>query len=311
VRVSEGRLLLNGSPLNFRGVGLHEDSPTLGFAIGNDVRERELTETRDLGATLIRAHYPLHPYTQERADQLGILLWSEIPVYAIRTTELKKRLVRELAAKELQENIQINGNHPSIITWSIGNELSSRPGPVQGYYISRAVRAAHKLDPSRPVSLAVAGYPQAGCQSEYKPLDMIGINEYFGWYPGPNGSIADRSLLSDYLDSVHQCYGDKALLITEFGAEANRSGPVEERGTYEYQSDFVNYHLGVYASKPWLSGAIYWALEEFRVRPGWQGGNPRPNPPLHQKGLIGFDGTKKPAWFEVQRLFKATQQVRR
>jgi beta-glucuronidase len=97
-------------------------------------------------------------------------------------------------------------------------------------------------------------------------------------------------------------------MITEFGAEANRSGPVEEKGTYEHQQDFVNFHHGVYTTKPWLSGAIYWALKEFRVRPAWEGGNPRPRPPIHQKGLIAFDGTKKPAFFDAQRLFRAVDQ---
>ncbi|HEV7805560.1 MAG TPA: hypothetical protein VGO80_07075, partial [Solirubrobacteraceae bacterium] len=72
--------------------------------------------------------------------------------------------------------------------------------------------------------------------------------------------------------------------------------------------DFVDYHLGVFASKPWLSGAIYWTIQEFRVRPNWDGGNPRPEPPIHAKGLLRFDGTKKPAWFDVQRLYAATQQ---
>ena len=115
---------------------------------------------------------------------------------------------------------------------------------------------------------------------------------------------------ADYLDAVRQCYGDKAVVITETGAEANRDGPVEERGTYQYQQDFANFHFGVYATKPWLSGAIWWGLEEFRVRPGWQGGNPRPHPPIHEKGLLTFDGQqKKPAWFDVNRIFTTTKQL--
>src|SRR5262249_42956348 len=73
----------------------------------------------------------------------------------------------------------------------------------------------------------------------------------------------------------------------------------------------VAYHFGVYATKPWLSGAIYWALEEFRVRPNWNGENPHPDPPIHQKGLIAFDGTKKPAYFVAQQIFRATQQLGR
>ena len=68
----------------------------------------------------------------EQADRMGLLLWSEIPVYAVRTKYLKQKLVRVLAAKELRDNILTNGNHPSIVIWSIGNELSSKPGPVQG-----------------------------------------------------------------------------------------------------------------------------------------------------------------------------------
>ncbi|MCW3041321.1 MAG: hypothetical protein JWM31_3226 [Solirubrobacterales bacterium] len=310
IKVVDGHLLLNGRPLNFRGVGMHEDDPKLGFAITNQIRDREVAEIKDLGATVARSHYPLHPYTLEQFDRKGIMDWSEIPVYSVKTEELKKKIVRELAAKELAENIQTNGNHPSVIVWSVGNELSSRPGSVQGQYIAKAVSTAHKLDPTRPVGLAVAAYPAAGCQTEYAPLDVLGVNEYFGWYPGPNGQIADRTLLSSYLDGVHACYPKKALVITETGAEANREGPVEEKGTYAFQQDFVNYHFGVYATKPYLSGALYWALEEFRVRPGWQGGNPRPHPPIHEKGLITFAGVKKPAWFDTQRLFRATKQIR-
>ncbi len=305
----DGRLLLNGKPLNFRGVGVHEDSKSLGFAIDDATRRRIVAETKEVGATMLRAHYPMHPRIHELADQKGLLIWSEIPVYAVKTKYLKQKLVRELAARELENNILTNQNHPSVITWSVGNELSARPGAVQGYYLARAARAAKKLDPTRPVSYAVAGYPAAGCQSEYDPLDLIGVNEYFGWYPGPNGQIADRTLLSDYLDSVRACYPKKALVVSEFGAEANRNGPVEEKGTFEFQSDFVNYHLGVYATKPWLSGAIYWALEEFRVRPNWDGGNPRANPPIHQKGLITFEGVRKPAFFDVQRIFRGTDQL--
>jgi beta-glucuronidase len=304
-----GRLVLNGQYVNFRGVGLHEDSRDQGFAIDNAVRRRLVTETKALGATVMRTHYPLHPYTHELADKEGLLIWSEVPVYSIKTKYLKQQLVRELAAKELEKNILANQNHPSVMLWSIANELSARPGPVQGSYIKHAVAQAKALDPTRPVGIAVAGYPGIGCQPEYAPLDVIGVNEYFGWYPGPNGTIFDRTKLSAYLDSVRQCYPDKGLVVSEFGAEANRDGPVEEKGTWAFQQDFVNYHLGVYATKPWLSGAIYWALNEFRVRPGWEGGNPRPQPPIHQKGLLRYgDLSRKPAWADVQRSFSTTRQ---
>ncbi len=309
VAVSGGKLTLNGRAMNVRGVGLHEDDPRRGFAIDSARRAQIAAQAKELGATMIRSHYPLHPEMHELADRMGLLVWSEIPVYAVKTQYLKREMVRKLAARELESNILANQNHPSIMLWSIGNELSARPGPVQSFYIERAVRQAKALDPSRPVGLAVAGYPSAGCRPQYTALDVIGINEYFGWYPGPNGQIADRDALSEYLDSVRACYPNKAIFVSEFGAEANRDGPLEEKGTFQHQQDFVNYHLAVHGSKAWLSGSLYWALQEFRVRPNWDGGNPRPNPPVHEKGLLRFDGSKKPAWFDVQRLFAATPQL--
>jgi beta-glucuronidase len=308
IKVVNGLLYLNGQRLDFRGFGTHEDSLDKGFAIDDAQREQQIQWAREAGALLFRSHYPLHPYYYERLDELGMLAWTEVPVYSVKTKYLKQKLVRQLAAKELATAVRTNLNHPSIIVWSAGNELSARPGPVQGDYIRRAVSLAKSLDPTRPVGLAVAGYPSAGCQPEYAPLDVLGINEYFGWYPGPNGQIADRTLLSDYLDSVRKCYPNKAIVITETGAEANRDGPVEERGTYQFQQDFANFHFGVYATKPWLSGAIWWTLEEFAVRPNWEGGNPWPTSPIHQKGIVTMDGVKKPAFADIQRIYTGTQQ---
>jgi len=304
-----GRLTLNGKLVALRGVGVHEDSRQQGFAVDNAFRDRMVADAKALGATILRSHYPLHPYLHELADRLGLLIWSEIPVYANKTDVLKQRSVRVTAAKELRKNIETNQNHPSVLLWSIANELSARPGPVQGFYIRRARNLAKRLDPTRPVGIAVAGYPSVGCQGEYGPLDVIGVNEYFGWYPGPSGQIFDRTRLSAYLDAVRACYPNKAVFVSEFGAEANRDGPVEEKGTWLFQQDFVNFHLGVYATKPWLAGAIYWALNEFRVRPSWEGGNPRPQPPVHQKGLLTYDWVRKPAWSDAQRWFAQTPQL--
>ncbi len=308
IKVVNGRLTLNGRAVRMRGVGLHEDDPTTGFAISSARRKQIVAQARELGATVLRSHYPFHPEIHELADRLGLMVWSEIPVYAVKNSALKRLSVRKLAAKEVEANILANRNHPSVFVWSIGNELSSRAGPVIGFYIKRATRRAKALDPTRPVGLAINGYPSAGCRPEYAPLDLLGLNSYFGWYPGPNGQLAGRELLSGYLDQARKCYRRKALIVSEFGAEANRSGPIEEKGTFEFQQDFVRFHTALYASKSWLSGALYWALQEFRVRPNWDGGNPRPEPPIHQKGVLRFDGTKKPAWFDLQRAFGATKQ---
>jgi beta-glucuronidase len=221
---------------------------------------------------------------------------------------LALRPVRTLAAQELREGIEANQNHASVVVWSLGNELNSRPGPAEEAWFATGAALARELDPSRPVAYVFAGYPTAPCQPEYAPVDIIGVNSYFGWYTGDGGELSDRRRLSGYLDQLRACYPDKALMVTEFGAEANRDGPVEEKGTFAFQQDFVRYHLGVYATKPWLSGVLYWALNEFRVKPQWAGGNPRPASPIHQKGLIAYDRERKPAYADVQGSFRATRQ---
>ena len=306
---SAGRLVLNGIPIRFRGVAIHEDNPVRGGALDNAERAQIIALTHDVGATLIRAHHPLHPDLEELADRTGILLWSEIPMYQLSESELGRSAYTSYGRAELQSNILTNQNHPSVAVWSIANELPTTPGPNQIAYIDAQAALAKQLDPTRPVGQAVAVNPTAGCQAPaYAPLDVLGLNDYFGWYTGAQGSIADRDLLSGFLDSMHVCYRRKALAITEFGAEANRPGPVEEKGTYAFQADFVRFHLGVYLSKPWLAGAIYFTLQEFRVAPGWDGGDPLPDPPIHQKGLISFAGFKKPAYYVVRQMFRATAQ---
>jgi beta-glucuronidase len=256
---------------------------------------------------MIRSQYPLSAYEEQLADELGIMLWSEIPVYQVNDTKLRAATPGALAM--LRENILENGNHPSIVIWSIANELQPVVSPAQTAYIAAAVSAARLLDPTRPVGLAYQGYPSIGCQPGYAPLQVLGINDYFGWYPGPSGQIADVSVLADYLAQEHACYGKQAILVSEFGAEANRSGPVDERGTYEFQSQFVSAQLAEFAAIPWLSGAIYWALEDFLVRPGWSGGNPYPSPPVFHKGLLDFSGSAKPAWAVAQQAYQSTSQV--
>jgi beta-glucuronidase len=304
VEVRDGHLLFNGRPTALRGVGYHEDVKGKAMAISRDDRARLVGEAKALGATLMRTHYPPGEDLQEIADREGMLLWSEVPVYSLKPRYLAERSVRRTALAQLRTNVIVNGNHPSVITWSIGNELSSEVGPSQAAYISEATRLVHELDPTRPVSLATLGYPSTPCQPEYADLDLIGINEYFGWYPGPGGEVFDRTGLSPFLDARHACYPRQALMITEFGAEANRDGPIEEKGTWAFQQDYVNNHLAVFATTPWLSGASYWALNEFRVRPAWEGGNPRPLPPLHQKGLITYTAReRKPAWEVARRWY--------
>ena len=209
----------------------------------------------------------------------------------------------------LRQNILDNQNNPSVLLWSIGNELDTPVSRPEAHYISLAASLARKLDPTRPVGLAISDWPGVPCQSAYAPLDVLGINDYFGWFDAGAGATDDRDQLGPFLDSARGCYRTKALMVTEFGFDANRNGPVEVRGTYQFQANSVAYHLGVFAAKPWLSGALIFPLQDFANNPNYSGGNPFPEDPWDQKGVIDQYGNFKPAFAVVQSIFRATRQI--
>jgi beta-glucuronidase len=305
IRLRRGRLLINGVPVTLRGVGIHEDNPNLGAALNPAQRHSIFDELRSLGATVVRAHYPLHPNFLEMADRAGVLVWDEIPFYRLGDEALKLKSVRDKGLTDLEEMIQRDQNHPSVLAWSIGNELPSHPDPGQSRYLTDASAVAKRLDPTRLLALDIAGYPSVGQVSQYDHLTALGINDYFGWYPGPSGQLVDRNALSPYLDQMRQFYPSLALFVTEFGAEANHHGPADEKGTYEFQNDWMQFQLGVIDSKPFIDGAMAWTLRDFKVRPGWDGGNPQPDPPWFRKGLSDQYGLQKPVFATVQRIYQA------
>jgi hypothetical protein len=145
----------------------------------------------------------------------------------------------------------------------------------------------------------------------FQYLDALGVNEYFGWYRSvienrPDLPASTTADLSGYLDQLHAANPDLPLVITEFGAEATRSGPVEQKGTFEFQRKFVMDHLQVHASKRFVNGSIHWALRDFRVHQTWQGGAPDgyAQPPWHNKSLLEENNHRKPAFLSVARLFR-------
>jgi beta-glucuronidase len=305
----DGSLLLNGRRLNLRGVNLHEQNIMTGAALSPSQLSSLIGWSRELGATIIRAHYPLNPEIEQLADQDGILLWSEIPIYQVSSAYLRNAAWLTFAHNELRTNILTNQNHPSVLLWSIGNELPNPPNDVEADYIAGAAALAHQLDPTRPVGMAIVSWPGTACQAAYDPLDVIGFNDYIGWFDEGGGTTADREATGPYLDFLHGCYPSKALMISEFGAEGNRNGPVEERGTYQFQADWAQYQLGVIASKPYVSGAIWFALQNFAAWPGWTGGNPQGDPSFVEKGQIDVNGNHTPLFGVIQSIYKSTTQI--
>ena len=305
----DGRMTMNGLALNLRGSSVHEQTPARGAALLPQDHARQISELLGLGADLTRAHYPLSEDFLERADRAGIAVWEEIPFYQLSESAMRDRRIRQKGLDYLAAAIRRDENHPSVIAWSIGNELPATPQRGQRTYIRDAVALAHRLDPTRPVGLAVAGYPTKNYFSAYGPLDALGINDYFGWYHGPLGQIVNRAALGQYLDRFHANYPHKAVFITEFGAEANRLGPAEEKGTYAFQAEFMRFHLATYRRRPWINGAVNWVLQDFKVRPGWTGGNPQPDAPWLRKGLLDQNGNQKAAYAPTRLTYEHTRAL--
>ena len=150
--VEDGLLMLNHERANLRGFGLHEDDRELGFAIPRSKMRLVGRLAKELGGTMVRSHYPLHPYFHEYADQIGLMIWSEVPVYALKTAALAEMDVRDAAVELVEANIRENTSHPSVALWSIGNELSARPGDgwrSRGCWPPR-VRPQRRARPSLP-----------------------------------------------------------------------------------------------------------------------------------------------------------------
>jgi beta-glucuronidase len=322
IRASKGKLLLNGRQVRLRGASMHEDSPTNGMALTPQQITANVGLLQELGATVTRAHYPLHPLTLELCDRLGIMVWEQIPFNRGRfgnsasstespdDTVVRSEAVRAKALHYVRSAIARDQNHPAVFTWSVANEPDPRPGAAERSYFGRAIRLVHRLDPTRLAGVDLAGYPTIPESDDYAQFDAIGLNSYFGWYQGPSGSLDDRDGLMPFLRLMHHYYPSSALFVTEFGAEANRDGPIDEKGTYGFQQDLLGFHLDAYDSYPYVNGAIVWILRDFRVQPGWDGGNPKPSPPYNKKGLVDENGNRKPAFFDLAQRFHDTPPLR-
>jgi len=324
IRVNKrGQMLLNGRRVELRGASMHEDSPDRGAALSTEQIQANIALLRDLNANVTRSHYPLNQQTLEACDRLGIMVWEQIPFNRSRfegngTGELEEdaaiarsKRVHDKALRLLRDTILRDQNHPSVFAWSVANEPDPRPRDQEQRYYNDAVKLVHDMDPSRLAAIDLAAYPSIPPSPSWLEFDAIGLNSYFGWYPGPSGEVADRNDLAGFLDQAHSYWPEQALFVTEFGAEANRSGPFDEKGTYEFQSDLLRYHLDTYHQKnAFINGAIVWILRDFRVQPGWDGGNPKPTPPVLRKGLVDELGNRKPAFEDVKTLFGDVPPVR-
>jgi beta-glucuronidase len=317
-----GILLLNGKRLRLRGASIHEDDKDEGGALSQRTRNLLVSRLRDLGATVTRSHYPLHPAFLEAFDRYGILYWVDVPVYQIPNSYFDQAGIRYAATRAATLTVRNNLNNVSVMAWSLANEPGGNRselgeiGPGLETYIREGSEAVRKLDDTRLVAMdRQSRFGEPPRDPAYRYLDALGVNEYFGWYPSYKADLVRPpttvSELGPYLDQLHAANPNMPLVITEFGAEATRPGPVEQPGSLEYQSRFALDHLRVHASKPYVAGSIWWALRDFRVDPRWVGGAPSQwaTPPWNNKSLIDETNARKPVYSVLKKRFRKTRTL--
>jgi beta-glucuronidase len=301
VTAQHGRLQLNGYDLRLRGASIQEDVPEHGAALTDDDVGRIVGELQAAGANVTRAHYTLDERLLSALDRAGIMVWEQAPVYQ-GTTALGRDDARELALRTNVRAVVATRNHPSVIVHSVANELSPvvdrHPGAVD--YLARARADVEALDPTVPPAIDLVNYPGYARQAAYRAFPVLGLNTYFGWYTGRKGHETRRfEDFAPFLDRLRRQYPTQAMTITEMGAEGIRRGPVTRKGSFEFQTRYFRRLMNVIDARDDLSGALYWTLREFAVKPGWTGGVAPAHAKrggIHRKGLLTYAGKPKPVW---------------
>ena len=290
------QILLNGKPIFLSGIAIHAEAPyRTGRANTDKDAETLLGWAKELGCNFVRlAHYPHDESMLRAADRMGLLVWSENPVYWALQFDNPEVLAK--AEQQLDEEIGTSRNHASIILWSMANETPSTEARTR--FIETLAARARSLDSSRLITAALLvraeGHTKIVDDPLGKTLDVIGINEYIGWYEGSPEAADVTQWRIDF---------QKPLIVSEFGggAKAGLHGGANDRWTEEFQASIYRHQLDMLNRISQLRGMSPWILMDFRS----------PNRPLvgiqdefNRKGLISDQGQKKQAFFILQKAYK-------
>lgn len=299
------QVLLNGKPLFLRGISIHGEIPQEVRRAWSDADAAQLLgQARELGCNMVRlAHYPHDERITRLADSLGMLVWSEIPVYW--TINFSSKEVLEKAKGQLEEMITRDHNRASIIIWSVGNETPITP--VRTDFMHSLLNRARELDNTRMLSAALeVNYSALKDKNVVDdPLgefvDLVAFNEYLGWY----GGLPDKCRTTNW-DTPYQ----KPMFISETGADAKGGFHADSltRFSEEYQEWYFREQVAMFKRMPAkFVGVSPWVLADFR--------SPRRNNPLYQegwnrKGLYDDKGNKKKAFFILKKYYQEMEKQR-
>ena len=298
ITTQDDDILLNGKPILLKGISLHEESPiTKGRANSRADAEKVLSWIKEMGGNYVRlSHYPHNEHIVRLADEMGILVWEENPVYW--TIQWNNPDTYANAQNQLLEMIQRDKNRAAVIIWSMANETPV--SDARNTFLTKLIQTARKTDPTRLISAALeqsSDPKNPNIKHIDDPMadvvDVLSFNQYLGWYGGTPESCRDAQW---------EITQNKPVIISEFGAGAKHGlhGDKNERWTEEYQEYLYIETLAMLQKIDQLSGISPWILVDFRSprRP-----LPHIQDDYNRKGLISEDGKKKKAFWVLKEFY--------
>ena len=290
------QILLNGEPIFLKGISIHNEKPYGGGRANTaDDARTLLSWAKELGCNFVRlAHYPHHEEMVREAEKMGILVWSEIPVYwTIAWTNPK---TYENAQHQLRDMIARDHNRANVIIWSIANETPH--SKERDTFLGNLAKYARTLDNTRLISMAMevtgaSNYVNRLNDNMNEFVDVVSFNQYIGWY-------------RDVYDAPKMRWEipyDKPVIISEFGGGARYGlhGAKNQRWTEEFQENLYIENLAMIDKIEGLAGTTPWILKDFRsprrVLPGVQDY-------YNRKGLVSDNGEKKKAFFVLKQWYE-------
>ncbi len=300
IETEGSEILLNGKPIFLKGVNFHEEIPQhLGRAYSEADAAMILSEVKALGCNFARtSHYPQNEHILRMAEEMGILIWEEIPIW--QGIQFTNPDILKKAETMLREMIYRDKNRAGVIIWSIANE--TRPSNDRDRILTELVSLTRSLDNTRLVGAAFDNMAYDKQTSTFnlndkvsEVVDVVGANKYIGWYmPFPTAPENIKWNMAI----------DKPLIITEFGGEAmygqHGEADVAHSWSEEYQEAIYKKNLEMFNNIPNLCGVTPWVLFDFRSptrmhslnQNGW-----------NRKGLISDRGQRKKAWYVMKEYF--------
>jgi beta-galactosidase len=307
-----GAFFLNGKRLLLRGTHRHEEHAGVGAAMTNEQHKADMELIKEMGTNFVRlAHYPQDPEIYKACDELGLLVWDELPWCrgGVGNDNWKKN-----TKNMLTEIIAQNYNRPSVIIWSLGNEMYWLPDFEDGGntdelsgFLAELNDLSHKLDPTRKTAI----------RKYYEGADIVDVfspSIWSGWYSGSYKSYqkAIDQYKKQYKSFLHAEYGGSSHLGRHTENPITGEGNIQADGWEEaivqtdvaniaqigdwsenYIVDLFDWHLRISENDDTFVGNIQWAFKDF--------GTPlRPEnaiPYMNQKGLVDRAGNKKDAFY--------------